>query len=78
MATMAVDFGTPRHDLPHDNVRFLDALRTIVARRHVLTKAESTRRYRTAEQAADCSTLRVAALSWGKVREEEYDNVILP
>ncbi len=52
MATSAVDFDTPRQDVPHDNIRFLDELRTIVGRRHVLTKAESTRRYRTAGQAA--------------------------
>ncbi len=36
---------------------------TIVGRRHVLTKTESTRRYRTAEPAAaDGSILREAAL----------------
>ena len=45
----------------------------------MLTKAVSTRRYRTAEQAAaDDSTLREAKLRSGKASEEEYDKVIVP
>jgi len=61
MATMAVDFDTPRQDMAAENARFFDELRTIVGRRHVLTKTEITRRYRTAEQAAaDGSILREA------------------
>ena len=45
----------------------------------MLTKAVSTRRYRTAEQAAaDGSTLREATLRSGKISGEEYDKVIVP
>jgi hypothetical protein len=38
MATMAVDFDPPRQEMARYNVRFLDELRTIVGRRHVLTR----------------------------------------
>jgi hypothetical protein len=62
-----------------DNVQFLDELKAIVGRRHVLRKAESTRHYRTAEQAAaDGSTFREAARRPGRVSEEEYDKMIVP
>jgi hypothetical protein len=65
--------------MAHDNARFLDQLRTIVGRRHVLRKAESMRRYRAAKRvAADGSTLREAALRSGKVSEEECDKMIVP
>jgi hypothetical protein len=79
MAAIAVDFDTLCQDMAHDNARFLDELSTIVRRRHVLTKAESTPRYRTAEQAAeDGSTLKEPGLRSGRVRDEEYDKVIVP
>jgi hypothetical protein len=65
--------------MAHDNACFLDQLRAIVGRRHVLREAESTRHYRAAERAAaDGSTLREATLSSGKVSEEEYDKAIVP
>lgn len=47
MTTTAVDIDTPRGEAAPGNAGFLDALRTIVGRRHVLTSPESTRRYRT-------------------------------
>jgi D-lactate dehydrogenase len=43
MATTTACIDAPRHDA----ARFLDELRTIVGRRHVLTRPERTRRYRT-------------------------------
>jgi D-lactate dehydrogenase len=46
MAIPVIGVDTPSHNA-HDNARFLDDLRAIVGRRHVLTSPESTRRYRT-------------------------------
>ena len=47
MATTTIDFETTRHDPAPDNAHLLNELRAIVGRRHVLTSAASTRRYRT-------------------------------
>src|SRR5262249_34065055 len=47
MASTGIDIDTLLRDGARDNTGFLDQLRSIVGRRHVLTNPESTRRYRT-------------------------------
>jgi hypothetical protein len=47
MATTTACIDAPRPDAARDTARFLDDLRTIVGRRHMLTRPERTRRYRT-------------------------------
>ena len=47
MAATAVDIDSAPHDTTPDNARFLDELKAIVRRRHVLTSPQATRRYRT-------------------------------
>jgi hypothetical protein len=75
----AVDFDIPRQDMPHDKCPVPQRVENDRRARPVLTKAQNTRRYRTAKQAAsEGSTLREAALRSGKVNEEEDDKVIVP
>jgi hypothetical protein len=40
MATTTACIDAPHHDAARDTARFLDELRTIVGRRHVLTRPE--------------------------------------
>ena len=47
MASTGIDIDALLRDGARDNTGFLDQLRSIVGRRHVLTNPESTRRYRT-------------------------------